>query len=336
MTSSISKPVALSYLTILVALVLAALLHLGTPIVTVLFSYFALTKLNFGNRRWLAVSLFFVLVAIVFCSFVFFLRQALVELPDIAATAIPVIVQFAHRHGVDLPFTDVQSLKDVAVETVRETLGYVGNFAKIATKEFLFLIVGLVIAIALFLTGRRKDSHPKTSNLYSFYGSLLGDRFCSFYRSFETVMGAQLLISLINTVLTAGFVLGCSLRYSGVVIGLTFLCGLLPIIGNIISNLVIVGVAFTASPQMAAWALVFLIGIHKLEYFLNSKIVGGRIRQPMWLTLMGLILGERLMGIPGLILAPVILDFLKVEGSKFPVTDAELVDGVSSTGKHKP
>lgn len=317
MASPISRPVAHSYLLIVLTLILAASLHLGTPFVTVLFSYLALRKLNFGNQRWLAVVLFVVLVGVIFSGFAFFMRLALVQLPDLVATSVPVVVRFAERQGIDLPFTDVQSLKEAVLDTVRDTLGYLGNFAKIATKEFLFLIMGLAVAIALFLTPKR-GNQIQVNNLYSLYETLITERFTSFYQSFETVMGAQLLISTINTVLTAGFVLGCSLHYPAVVIGLTFLCGLVPIVGNIISNLVVVGVAFTSSPQLAAWALVFLISIHKLEYFLNSKIVGGRIRQPMWLTLLGLILGERLMGIPGLILAPVVLNFLKVETSRFP------------------
>ena len=64
---------------------------------------------------------------------------------------------------------------------------------------------------------------------------------------------------------------------------------------------------------MAISALLFLVLIHKLEYFLNSKIIGDRIRNPIWLTLVALIIGERLMGIPGLILAPVVLNYLRVE-----------------------
>jgi predicted PurR-regulated permease PerM len=53
--------------------------------------------------------------------------------------------------------------------------------------------------------------------------------------------------------------------------------------------------------------------IHKLEYFLNSKIIGKRIHSPMWLTLVGLVVGERLMGISGMILAPVVLDYIRHE-----------------------
>ncbi len=114
-------------------------------------------------------------------------------------------------------------------------------------------------------------------------------------------------------------VLAAGLPHAPVVIGITFLCGLLPVLGNLISNTIIVGISFTISPKMALWALAFLVVIHKLEYFLNSKIIGDRIRNPVWLTLLGLIVGEKLMGLPGMILAPVILNYLKVEACKVEV-----------------
>ena len=58
-----------------------------------------------------------------------------------------------------------------------------------------------------------------------------------------------------------------------------------------ISNTIIVCVGLTIDLQHAMGALAFLVVIHKLEYFLNSKIIGDRIRNPVWLTLLGLILG---------------------------------------------
>ena len=50
----------------------------------------------------------------------------------------------------------------------------------------------------------------------------------------------------------------------------------------------------------------------------GSKIIGYRIKNPMWLTLLALVIGERFMGIPGMILAPVFLDYVKVEMSRLP------------------
>jgi predicted PurR-regulated permease PerM len=129
-------------------------------------------------------------------------------------------------------------------------------------------------------------------------------------------MGAQIIISTINTGLTGGFLLWNGYPYVTVITMLTFLCGLVPIVGNVMSNTLIVFVGFTISPRMALAALIFLMIIHKLEYFLNSKIIGDRIKNPMWLTLIGLVLGEKLMGVPGMILAPVVLHYIKVEASK--------------------
>jgi len=132
-------------------------------------------------------------------------------------------------------------------------------------------------------------------------------------------MGAQIIISAINTLLTAIFVLALHFPYAVVVIGITFLCGLLPVVGNLLSNTIVVAIGFTVSPRTALVALIFLIVIHKLEYFLNSKIVGWRIHNPLWLTLLALIIGERLLGLPGMILAPVVLNYLRLETSRIPI-----------------
>ena len=87
-----------------------------------------------------------------------------------------------------------------------------------------------------------------------------------------------------------------------------------PTVGFFFAELTIVGaICLWCSIAHIFAFLVFLVVIHKLEYLLNSKIIGDRIRNPVWLTLIALILGERLMGIPGLILAPVVLNYLRVE-----------------------
>lgn len=306
-----------SYVAVFLALVLVATLHLATPFITVLFSCLVLHSICWRGKKWLAVLLFIVLCIGLFSGFVFFLKQASKTLPKIVETAIPGVVEYANQHNFELPFTDVDSLKGLAIENVKGALSSVSNFAKLATKEFVFLVVGFVIAIGVFLNPAiDPSSDGKERDLYSQYTKAIGERFRSFFLSFRQVMYAQLTISAINTTMTAIFVFSCSLKYAELVVVLTFIFGLLPIIGNLISNAIIVGIAFTHSPAMAFTALVFLVVVHKLEYFLNSKIIGDRIRHPMWLMLLSLIIGERLMGIPGIILAPVLLSFIKVEASQ--------------------
>src|SRR5947207_13108793 len=111
-------------------------------------------------------------------------------------------------------------------------------------------------------------------------------------------MGAQIMISFINTMLTAIFLVAVGLPHAPLLIAITFLCGLVPIVGNLVSNTIITFIALSVSLKLAIASLIFLILVHKLEYFLNSTIIGQRIRNPGWLTLIALIIGERLIGIP--------------------------------------
>ena len=309
----------LGYWLIFLLLVMVGWLELATPFLAVFFSYFALDKLRVVRIKWVAVVLFCVMVLSVFYLFVYMLRHAFDAIPEIVNNSVPRVIQFANEKDIDLPFDDLHSLRDQAVLLVRNQLGYLGNFAKIATKETAFLIIGLVVAISIFLNPTLDLDRKGTNNLYAFACDEITSRFRSFYQSFSRVMGAQLIISVLNTGFTAVYLLIIDLPYAGLVIGITFICGLLPIIGNLISNTVIVAISFTRSPELAFVSLVYLVVLHKLEYFLNSKIIGDRIKNPVWLTLLGLIIGERLMGIPGMILAPVLLNFIKVEASSIQV-----------------
>jgi len=312
-----------SYLFIVGIIVLAGVTHLATPLVTVLFAYFGLRKLNFVKRKWLAVLFFLLVVAGTLYVFGYLIRQAFIALPKIAAESIPPMIVYAQSHGIDLPFSDVESLKGAIADMIKDEFLFVGNFARTATAQVVFILIGIVVAVSLFLNPKMEkySNQPKGSNLFTAVTDEIRIRFQLFYQSFEIVMGAQIVISLINTFLTAVFVLAVSLKHGTVVIGLTFLCGLLPIVGNLISNSIIVGIAFTISPRVAIAALVFLVALHKFEYFLNSKIIGDRIKNPVWLTLLALIIGERFMGIPGMILAPVMLNYIKVEASRLPPPD---------------
>ena len=108
--------------------------------------------------------------------------------------------------------------------TTSARVGSFAKFARGATTEFIFLIVACVIAIGLFINPRielESEKHAVPNNLYSLSCEAIAQRFRTFYRSFATVMGAQIVISAINTALTAAFVLTVQLRYAVVVIGRT-------------------------------------------------------------------------------------------------------------------
>jgi predicted PurR-regulated permease PerM len=319
-----TRPARISYWIIAATIVLVGVLHLGTPLLATLFSLFVLQKLHWTRHKWLALTVFTLIVVGASFALGHFTTQAVVALPAVAEKAIPSIIDYAEGQGVELPFTDWESLKIILLDTATAQAEYLGVFATVATRQLVLLVLGLVVAASLFLSSELdldRHRHPIRNNLYSLTCESIATRFALFYASFRTVMGAQFVISAINTGLTAIFVFAAQLPNAAVIIGVTFLCGMLPVIGNLISNTVIVAIGFTVSPKTALFALAFLVVIHKLEYFLNSKIIGDRIRNPVWLTLLGLIVGEKLMGIPGMILAPVMLHYVRAEALQIEVQE---------------
>ena len=330
-----SKSTRISYGIMATLLVLIGWLHMATLVLMALFGYFALNFLSFGRSKALGVALYLIVVGAIGYGLFFFSREAYKTLPEIADTTIPAVVNFAEKRSIELPFTDYASAKTLALQEVKDRLANLGRYAREATLQVAMLIIGLVVAISLFINAKWEVDDDPDAVKDSLYATVVRElvlRFKTFYGSFARVIGAQIIISAINTALTAVFLLWNGFPYTTVIIVLTFLCGLLPIIGNILSNTLIVGVAFTISPRMALAALVFLVVIHKLEYFLNSKIIGDRIKNPMWLTLIGLVVGEKLMGIPGMILAPVVLHYIKVEASRNKMNEG----GADSAGPSEP
>jgi predicted PurR-regulated permease PerM len=320
-----------SYLAIVLFLIGVVYFGLSTAFITVLFGFLIISYIGKVASRGWSIVLFSILSVILFYLFIHFLGEAISAIPQTAEKAIPVIVDFANKRGIEVPFSDPGSLKSFVVEEVRTQLLHIAKFAQVFTKEFVYVIIGLVVTCGLFFQNEidlGRDSYLLRNNAYSVFTSALSRRFSRFFNSFHTVMGAQVLISAVNTFFTGLFLvvlylIGTPLPFSFVIVVVTFLCGLLPIIGNLISNTIIFFIGVSQSVQLGVIALSYLIILHKFEYFLNSKIIGGKIKNPMWLTLIGLLVGERLGGVPGMILAPVILHYCKMEGSLVPTSDPD-------------
>src|SRR2546428_4425700 len=78
-------PARLSYAVLAATIILAGLLHLGVPLLVVLFSYFALRQLYLlTKRKWLAFILFGLLVAWVRAPAGVLSPPALLVLPGVA------------------------------------------------------------------------------------------------------------------------------------------------------------------------------------------------------------------------------------------------------------
>lgn len=144
-------------------------------------------------------------------------------------------------------------------------------------------------------------------------------RIANFNTSFEKVVFAQVKISFINTCFTAVYLAIClplagyHLPLTKTLIVFTFLAGLVPVVGNLLSNTFIFIVSFSVSPLVAVASLVYLVAIHKLEYFMNAKIVGTQIQAKAVEILSAMLVMEVVFGMVGLISAPILYAYLKLE-----------------------
>ena len=76
--------------------------------------------------------------------------------------------------------------------------------------------------------------------------------------------------------------LGYRVPFADVATVLTFIFGLIPVVGNLLSNTINVILALSVGPWVAVACLAFLIISHKIEYLLCAKYVGQGIGAKTW------------------------------------------------------
>jgi predicted PurR-regulated permease PerM len=212
----------------------------------------------------------------------------------------------------------VSEFKPKAIDWIREHIGESLDYAKRAGTNIVLWLIAFVLTF-LINHGRlgRSDS-GKTAivapHLWGFLAAFIEQKIGAFYGFFRQVMAGQVVISAINTVLTLGLLIVLGIPNKIALVVLVFLFGLMPVIGNLISNtLICISALLWAGLFQVAMALAFLVIIHKLEYFLNSKIIGNIVKLPVYMTLLGLIVGESLFQVSGIILAIPVILFVRAE-----------------------
>jgi predicted PurR-regulated permease PerM len=213
----------------------------------------------------------------------------------------------------DLMPQDAEALRQAIVDWLRVHAKDLQLAGRTILETLVRVLIGMVIgAIICF----REAKGERNQSLLL---DEAGTRVQLLARAFRSVVFAQVKISAVNTTLTALYLavalplLGVHLPYAKSLIALTFIAGLLPVIGNLISNTVIVVVSLSHGVGLAMTSLAFLVVVHKLEYFLNARIVGGEIRASAWEILCAMIVLEATFGLPGLIAAPVFYAYAKAE-----------------------
>ena len=205
------------------------------------------------------------------------------------------------------------AIRDTLAEWLRTHAAEVQVIGTDAGRMLAHILIGLVIGALVSLRDAApvSESGPLAKALVE-RARRLGD-------AFRRIVFAQLRISALNTVLTATYLaivlpmLGIHLPLVKTMVLITFIAGLLPVLGNLISNTVIVVVSLSLSLYAAVASLVFLVLIHKLEYFVNARIVGSQIHASAWELLLAMLTMEAAFGLPGVIAAPIYYAYVKDE-----------------------
>jgi predicted PurR-regulated permease PerM len=190
-------------------------------------------------------------------------------------------------------------VQENAVEVARVGSGVVLGAAR---GIFVFGIT-LMLAAYLMLTRER---------IFRFFTSLVrpsqrGDfeaLLARIDRGLSGVVRGQLVICMVNGVLSAiGFAI-VGLKYWPVLALLATVLSLIPIFGSIISSIPAVALGLTQGIGTAVFVLVWIIVIHQLEAnLLNPKILGDAAKIHPVLVVFSLIVGEHFFHAPGALLA---------------------------------
>ena len=208
---------------------------------------------------------------------------------------------------------DVGALQEMITQWLREHAGEAKLLVPEAGHLIVHLMLGMIIGcmVALRETQETVENKPFAAALQQRIGNLA--------LIFEKIVFAQVKISFINTCLAAVYLLvilplsGVHLPLTKTMIAVTFVAGLIPVAGNIISNTILVIIALSHSLNTAIASLVFMVVVHKAEYFLNARIIGAQVNAKAWELLAAILVMETLFGVPGLVAAPVFYALLKKE-----------------------
>jgi len=221
--------------------------------------------------------------------------------------------------------TDFEDRKQV-LSTFSYLVSIVVDIASLMTMFLLSLLFAFLIV---------RDLPKVTAGVESLHDTKLQifyDEVRSTVVQFGRVLGrfleAQLVIAIINTVLTAIGMSILGIQSKVVLSAFVFLCSFIPVAGVFISTAPICLVAIQpphGSFETALWAIAMVTMVHMLEaYVLNPLIVGHHLRLNPVLVLAVLIIGHKLFGIWGLLLGVPTVTYVLghaiqvVQGSKDP------------------
>lgn len=275
-------------------------------------------RIPLSAGRTIAVAMVAIVPLVVIAVALTQTRGYMVEIPAQYREMLSYVGRTILELRLKLPPDLAAYLPEGAADIQRTAATYLSSKAGVLALAGKAWLTGLVLTyVGLLIGALAAVREPKATS-----GPLVQElalRITRFGEAFQQIIAAQFWIAAFNTALTSIFLLillplfDLKLPYTPVLIILTFVAGLIPIVGNLLCNVVMTVVGLSVSPTAAVACLAFLILIHKAEYVINAKVVGKRTQMGVWELLSVMFIAEAVFGPAGLVAAPLFYAYLKKE-----------------------
>lgn len=216
-----------------------------------------------------------------------------------------------------------ESVVQAAQHQTQRALGYLGALGHLLVH----LLIGFVLAVVFIVDEHELRAFGAGLSRRSLGGTLL--RWLGYAAdAVSTTLQFQLVVAAVNAALTWPVLLAVGLGNTGALAFMIFVSGIVPVVGNFLSGLVLTLLAY----QAQGWpgALVFSVltfVLHKIEsYFLNPRLAARHVRLPGFVLIVSLLVFEQLLGFVGLFVSFPFLYLVMRIWSEFAEEDRAALD----------
>jgi predicted PurR-regulated permease PerM len=301
--------------------------------------YSLISKFIRINRKAIILSLYILVLGFLFLVFYMYVPKLIQQMIDIIQSITyfvsnyksvinpdSVLENYIYSFFVNLNIQDYVKSNGAVIINVISNVGGLG--LKIIMAVFLSLFYLMEKEkIQVFFNGFEKSKIFWIYDELKYFGA-------KFSNSFGKVMQTQLLISLINAVIST--VMLSILGFPDIVglFAMIFILGIVPIAGVFISMIPLLIIANSIGGiNYVIYVIILIAVLHILEsYILNPKLMANKTKLPVFITFLILIISEHFMGIWGLIIGIPItmffLDMLEVNIGKDTEPEAAVPDNI--------
>lgn len=240
-------------------------------------------------------------------------EQVITQAPLMAAELNKVLSTASWAKSLNLPTLDSASVQASVKDHLKGHMGSVLTFTGLGLKSIFLLVLSLIAGFSVLsqILAYKKPLADQAPLI-----SALKHQAVLFQECFSNFMTAQAYVALWNTFCTSVFIFGIlpalevDLPFKVLLVSMTFLFSFIPALGNIVCNTLMAVVCAANGPFIAALAIGYLIVAHKAEYLINAHFLGRLQSVSVAEILLGLVVGETLFGLFGLVLIPIVYLYL--------------------------